>query len=458
MLGRTQRQLGKQGLYHQVSGRVSRRINRRGAKRLAEKTHIWSHFFFLKLYTLSLIYSRRRLEANGFDFFHLLPAGCHEPSTVAVEQAARLKRAAARKSDAKKYIEEERRKKVMEKKEREALKAKLADKKVKEQAEEEQTLYTRGHEARVRGYHKNSDQTLCIEMWRRLYLLFENRYDQMNENRDILAMAVACSNLGTVLFEFGDGQINFTREAMLRLRKADGYMDDTLRLYKNKAKMAALQMQKDRHMQLIRIAEEKRREKAKREQMAKGNKLLKKDDGGGGENPAMQKRKSKLLEIANMEARMAQKAADEAEEMEKQILAEFESSDSDAEEKKGEEEEDESSEFDEDEAEDDFDVNDIVARAAAGGNIQGEEGDVKGGKRRKSKMQKKQETQAKRKKSVANIFARRRTTMIPDNLVSKVPIPEDIALTAAIVKCNLVSMLVSFSQSRTVELRKCPLG
>ena len=54
-----------------------------------------------------------RLEANGFDFFHLLPAGRHEPSTVAVEQEARLKRASERKAEAKKFIEEERRKQLM---------------------------------------------------------------------------------------------------------------------------------------------------------------------------------------------------------------------------------------------------------------------------------------------------------------------------------------------------------
>ncbi|GMH64446.1 hypothetical protein TL16_g03960 [Triparma laevis f. inornata] len=361
-----------------------------------------------------------RLEAEGFDFFSLLPAGCHEPSVVAAEQAARQKRAVERKVEARKFIMEERRRRVMEAKEREAMKAQLADKKKKEREEEELTLYTRGADARVRGYHKKSDQTLCIEMWRRLFLLFENRYDQMDDNRDISAMAVACNNLGTVLFEFGDGQVNFQREAVIRLRKADSYMDDTLKFYKNKSKMALLEAQKEKRMELVKMAEEKRRQRAKREQAAKGEKILKRGKGGG-ENEAATRRKTKLLENASMEVRMAEKAALEAEEMERSILAEFESSDKNSD-----------ADFDSDEAEDDFNVDDIVARAAAGSrcNTPADGKRKGGGGKGKGKG-----------KDVNKIFVRRRTTLIPDGLVKRVAIPEHIALAAAIVKCNLVSML-----------------
>ncbi|GMH98051.1 hypothetical protein TrST_g10758 [Triparma strigata] len=380
-----------------------------------------------------------RFEAEGFDFFSLLPEGCHEPSVVAAEQAARQRRAVERKAEAKKFILEERRKRVMEAKEREAMKIHLADKKKKEREEEELTLYTRGAEARVRGYHKKSDQTLCIEMWRRLFLLFENRYDQMDDNRDITAMAVACNNLGVVLFEFGDGQVNFQREAVIRLRKADGYMDDTLRFYKNKAKMAILEAQKEKRLELVKMAEEKRRQRAKREQAAKGEKLLR-GNKEGVKDDAAQRRKTKLLENASMEVRMAEKAAKEAEEMEKSILAEFESSDSDdrGEEKKKERDDDENNsdaDFNSDEAEDDFDVDDIVARAAGGNTPATTPAQGENPRKKKSKKG------GSKEKSTKNKHFRRRTTLIPDGLVKRVPIPEHIALAAAIVKCNLVSIL-----------------
>ena len=181
-----------------------------------------------------------RLEAEGFDFFHLLPPGIHEAAEISAEKSDKQLRAIERKREAKKFIVEQRKRKLLEAKEKEKLMKALADKKRKERAEEEQTLFTRGADARIRGYHKKADQVMCIEMWRRLHLLFDNRYDQNDAKRDIVAVAIAANNLGVVSFEFGDGRIGPIKEALLMLRKANTYIDETLKTLKEEAKQKHL--------------------------------------------------------------------------------------------------------------------------------------------------------------------------------------------------------------------------
>jgi hypothetical protein len=266
-----------------------------------------------------------RLESEGFDFFHLLPPGLHEGATLSEAKSAKEVRAVERKREAKKFIVEERKRKVMEAKERERLKIELADKKIKERAEEEASLFTRGAEARIRGYNKKNDQAKCIEFWRRLYLLFENRYDQLDANKNVLAVAIAANNLGVVCFEFGDGQIAPTKESLQRLRKADEYIDDVLKTLKAEAKQRNLERIAEEKKRLKAEAQAKMREKIVREQAMKGSKMVQK--GEGGDNSFMAQRKSKLFDDANKEARKAQRAAEEAEEMERQLMKEFADSD-----------------------------------------------------------------------------------------------------------------------------------
>ena len=379
-----------------------------------------------------------RLESEGFDFFHLLPPGVHESATLSEAMSAKEARAVERKRDAKKFIVEERKRTVMEAKERERLKKELADKKIKERAEEETSLFTRGAEARVRGYNKKNDQAKCIEFWRRLYLLFENRYDQMDANRNILAVSVAANNLGVVCFEFGDGQIAPTKESLQRLRKANEYIDDVLRKLKAEAKQRNLERIAEEKKRLKAEAQARMREKIVREQALKGAKMVKKGDGD--DNSFMAQRKSKLFDDANREARKAQKAAEEAEEMERQLLKEFADSDDEevveeqksgdanpSQEEQEEQEEEKKRTQSDEEFGDDFDPSEAKDAVVNMNKLMEE--------RRKKKLEA-------GKAAEKNVFGgKQRTTLIPTNIASKVNIPEDVALAAAIVKFNLVTIM-----------------
>ncbi len=371
-----------------------------------------------------------RSELEGFDFFHHLPEAMHEESEIYLEQEARAKRAHDRKEEAKKFVTQEREKKLLEAKERERLKAEYAEKKIKERAEEELTLYTRGAEARVRGYSKASDQKLCIEMWRRLYLLYENRYDQMNSSRDITAVAVAANNLGVVCFEFGDGQMSAIRESLQRLRKAETYMDETLKKYKELAKIQALKDLKEKQEELKRVAEEKLKEKIKQDQVVKGEKAM----GGAGSSA----RKSQLAANASKEARAAEKAAEEALAMEAELLKEF---GSEEEEEEEEEEEDQDEEGAQQEKKGTGNDEEEKKRTSDDEFADDEDGAV--GEESSVEAMSLLEKRDKKKKDAASrhTLFRRRSTLIPPSLASKVPIPENIALAAAIVKFNLVSTM-----------------
>ena len=348
-----------------------------------------------------------RSEFEGFEFFHHLPAGMHEEDQIIQEKDAKLRRAIKRKEEAKVFIEKEREKKLMEATDRARMKAEYEASKDAARAEEEATLYSRGSDARVRGYAKVSDQKLCIDMWRRLYLLFENRYDQINQQRDVMAVSIAANNLGVVCFEFGDGQMNMVREARMRLTKADQYVDDTLKMYKVRSLERAMIKLRDEQRELQKIADLKMKEKIAQEMQAKGQAQF---GGGGGSS-----RKSKLLQDASKEAQNAANAADEARRMEAELMAEFASS--------GEEEGSSSSSSDEERRDSDDEFG---------------ESSIEGG----GDEEEKKKGEGKNKKEPQHsIFSRRRSSMVKPELKGKVEIPENIALAAAIVKFNLVTMM-----------------
>ena len=171
----------------------------------------------------------------------------------------------------------------------------------------------------------------------------------------------------------------------------------------------------------------------------------------GSDNKFAAGRKSRLLEDANKDARLAQKAADEAEELERQLLLEFADS--------------------EDEGEDE-DINnkangavkDDAEATATGGSDNNNDhiddtlsvGAVGRDEEEKKFTQSDEEFasdddinqasaetgDAKRVVGGSDVKSHhRRSSLIPAKLASKVPLPENIALTAAIIKFNLVSTM-----------------
>jgi len=360
-----------------------------------------------------------RGELNGFDFFEELPLGMGEEGDISAAYMAKMKRAKERKERAKRHIEEEKAKAILDEKEKHARAEEDAIRKAKERAEEEKQLYSRGADARLRGYNKTSDQKLCIEMWRRLFLLFENRYNELDSNRDIHAVAVASNNIGVVMFEFGEGQMANVQESVTRLRKADELITGKLKEIKTACMEKALAEMARQREELEEIARKKNADRIKKAQEAKGN---------------TNKRQSEIMmESVNRAAKMAEQTVEEANKLALELMKEFESgSDNDSDQDNSDDNNSSSDSGDENGGEDeekkgnenDFDDTFIETPEI----IPIEE-------RAKQMQQKKKGT-----------GGHRRSTLIPPHLKQKVTIPEDVALTAAIIKCNLVTLLNEISE------------
>ena len=294
-----------------------------------------------------------RAEMNGFNFFEHLPKGMFEESDFSAAYIAKMKRAHERKARAKKHIDDERAKALLDEKERSKRQAESAIRKARERAEEEKQLYSRGSDARIRGYNKTSDQKLCIEMWRRLYLLFENRYNELNSSRDIHAVSVASNNIGVVMFEFGEGQMSNVQESITRMRKADELISAKLKELKQEGMEKALKAMKEKRLELEEIAKQKNLERIKMAQEAKG--------------VSDRKQSIAMMDKQNKEARLAEQSVEEANKLAKELMREFDS-DLDDEDDENSNHDNENDNSDGDGFDDDDNDNDIEEEKKTGDN------------------------------------------------------------------------------------------